>query len=174
MLLRPGQAAGRCKICQDYRKSLHTMLRRLKATTGNSAHVSSHTNYRYLTSVARSTRMHNLHKSYTLARRRIKRMQTRVTELLKRDGVRVSKATDSDLRHIMKASFSQIAKEYPENTFQRVFWNQHSQNALCKNARGVRWHPAMIRWCLYLRHISGRAYETLRNTGMTVTDRKGH
>ena len=27
------------------------------------------------------------------------------------------------------------------------------------------WHPLMIKWCLYLRHLSGKAYETLRASG---------
>ena len=28
----------------------------------------------------------------------------------------------------------------------------------------MRWHPLMIKWCLYLRHISSRAYDTLRES----------
>lgn len=30
---------------------------------------------------------------------------------------------------------------------------------------GIRWHLLMIRWCLYLRHQSSKAYETLRESG---------
>ena len=30
----------------------------------------------------------------------------------------------------------------------------------------MRWDPLMIRWCLYLRHMSGRAYEMLRESGV--------
>ena len=30
----------------------------------------------------------------------------------------------------------------------------------------MKWHPLMIRWCLYLRHLSGSAYETLRESGV--------
>ena len=29
----------------------------------------------------------------------------------------------------------------------------------------MRWHPLIIRWCLYLRHQSSKAYETLRQSG---------
>ena len=29
----------------------------------------------------------------------------------------------------------------------------------------MRWHPAMIKWCIFLRHQSSRAYETLRESG---------
>ena len=29
----------------------------------------------------------------------------------------------------------------------------------------MRWHPLVIKWCIYLRHLSGSAYELLRNAG---------
>lgn len=35
-----------------------------------------------------------------------------------------------------------------------------------KNAKSMKWHPLMIRWCIYLRHLSGKAYETLRESGV--------
>lgn len=165
LLLLSEQATYRCSSCQGHRNSLHVMLGRLQSSR-NSADASSHTNYRYLTTVSRTTRMHNLHRSYVLAKRRAMRMKKKVKELMEKDGVQISTAMDGDLKQILKSNFSQIAGKYPANSFHRVFWNQHSQSASCKNARGVRWHPAMIRWCLYLRHLSGKAYETLRNTGV--------
>ena len=39
----------------------------------------------------------------------------------------------------------------PGSSFQRIFWMQQVEAAK-KKKRGVRWHPLMIRWCLYLRH----------------------
>ena len=30
----------------------------------------------------------------------------------------------------------------------------------------MKWHPLMIRWCLYLRHISGKAYEAMHRSGI--------
>lgn len=155
----------RCSKCQGHRKSLHTILGRLKVSS-NAAEISSHTNYRYLTAKARNNRMHNLHRSYVLERKKVTRMKKKVKNLMEKDGVQVSKGTNDDLKEILKENFSQISEKYPSNTFHRIFWNQHSQAASAKDVRGVRWHPAVIRWCLYLRHISGKAYETLRNTGV--------
>ncbi|KAL5509202.1 hypothetical protein EMCRGX_G004532 [Ephydatia muelleri] len=37
-----------------------------------------------------------------------------------------------------------------------------------KKKRGVRWHPLIIRWCLYWRHRSSGAYEALMNSGCIV------
>ena len=30
----------------------------------------------------------------------------------------------------------------------------------------MRWDPVMIRWCIYLRHLSGSAYELIRQSGV--------
>ena len=38
--------------------------------------------------------------------------------------------------------------------------------SLVKGKQGIRWHPAIIRWCLYLHHRSSGAYSTLRNSGV--------
>lgn len=57
--------------------------------------------------------------------------------LTKRDGVHISKDTDSDLKEILKQNL-----KYPANTFHRIL---QSQAASTKDVRRVCWHPAMIR-----------------------------
>ena len=52
------------------------------------------------------------------------------------------------------------------DSLERIFWEQQEKAALVKNARSMKWHPLMIRWCLYLRHISGKAYEAMRRSGI--------
>ena len=37
--------------------------------------------------------------------------------------------------------------------------------ATLMDAQQMRWDPIMVRWCLYLRHLSSSAYETLHDTG---------
>ena len=54
---------------------------------------------------------------------------------------------------------------YPEGSFQQIFWDQQKQAMKQKDMRGIRWHPLMIRFCLYLRQHSGKAYEALRQSG---------
>jgi len=43
-----------------------------------------------------------------------------------------------------------------------LFWEQQIKAAECKSSKPMRWHPVMIKWCLY--KPSG-AYEALRNSG---------
>ncbi len=37
-----------------------------------------------------------------------------------------------------------------------------------KERNGVCWHPLLIKWCLYLCHQSGKAFETLRDAGIAL------
>lgn len=57
-----------------------------------------------------------------------------------------------------------MKEKYPEGSFLRIFWNQQKE-AASRAGKGRRWHPLMIRWCIYLRHLSGKAYEVLRDSG---------
>lgn len=61
---------------------------------------------------------------------------------------------------------AEVATTYPEDTFQHIFWKQKEEAARIKQASSMRWHPLIIKWCLYLRHVSGRAYETLWSSGV--------
>ena len=42
---------------------------------------------------------------------------------------------------------------------------KQKHQALLILARARRWHPLFIKWCLYLRHLSGKAYELVRDSG---------
>ena len=75
----------------------------------------------------------------------------------------VDDSTHNDLVAVMKENSVKS-----DNPFQKLFWEQQQKASLLKNARCMRWHPLMIKWCLYLRHHSGRAYDTLRESGCVV------
>ena len=84
------------------------------------------------------------------------------------ESVIVDEETSLDFEKIMEQSESKIHTQYPEDSFQSIFWNQQKV-ALTKKGKsknGMRWHPLMIRWCLYLRHQSGKAYDTIRDSGV--------
>ena len=71
----------------------------------------------------------------------------------------------SDLKSMMEDSSATIGKIYPENSFEYLFWKQQQTASKLSSAKLIRWHPLIIKWCLYLRHLSGKAYETVRSSG---------
>ena len=48
-----------------------------------------------------------------------------------------------------------------------LFWKQQKDVLLNEGKRknGVKWHPLIIKWCLYLRHQSSKAYEAICDYG---------
>ena len=59
-----------------------------------------------------------------------------------------------------------ITKTYPSNSFHKIFWEQHHDATKKQNTRQIRWHPAMIKWCLSLKLLSSSCYNALRSSGV--------
>jgi len=79
-------------------------------------------------------------------------------------GVSLDEGMTSDFHQIMQEEEEQVKQAYPEGSFQHIFWKQQKE-AASRPGKGMRWHPMMIKWCIYLRHQSSKAYETLRESG---------
>lgn len=161
------EESDRCSSCAQYRYILNAMLYRHRKSevSGQCVDPSSHTNYRYLSTPEKVERMHNLHKSARLCRKQVDRTKTRLAAVIEERGVLVDDELHGDLAKVMQDNSSKVLKAYPAGSFARIFWEQQLQAVSLKNARSMRWEPMMIRWCLYLRHLSTGAYETLRSSG---------
>lgn len=125
----------------------------------------SHVNYRFLTDGERNERLHNLHQQVRAASKKLERLTKKLEEISNIQGSSLDEDVDQDMRDIMREHAQSITDSHPTGTFARVFWEQQLKASSQCDARQRRWHPAMIKWCLYLRHRSSGAYETLRNSG---------
>lgn len=77
----------------------------------------------------------------------------------------VDEVLHSDLNSIMLSETNTILQAFPEGSFARVSCQQQLDALSRPDKRGIRWHPLMVKWCLYLRHKSSGAYELLRDSG---------
>ena len=97
---------------------------------------------------------------------KIKRLKAKLSKLIETSGVLLDSETSSDLQTIME---EETRIDQHEESFKSVFWSQQREALIregsCSSKKGMRWHPLMIRWCLYLKHQSSKAYETLRQSG---------
>ena len=75
---------------------------------------------------------------------------------------------ESDFKDIMNEMTSEVHTECPEGSFKRIFWDQQLKAANIKDRKQIRWHPAIIKWCLHLKFISSGAYHALRESGITL------
>ena len=95
-----------------------------------------------------------------MSKRKIPDLQERLDRAIQKDGVRLDECTSNGLTSILNKHNQYLSSE----TFSSIFWQQQLKAASIKDKCGMRWHPATIRWCLYLHHKSSGCYATLQNS----------
>ena len=162
------KSSNRCPSCKTYRDNvLRGALNRILKQSDNERDVtetSSHANFRYLNTPEKIGRLKNLSKLVRSQEKHIQDLRNRLAKATEVNGVRVGGDVHNDLVNIM--NFHKGKHPSSDETFSSIFWNQQLKAATLKDTRQMRWHPAMIRWCLYLHHRSSGAYSTLRNSGV--------
>ena len=155
-----------CATCKAYRKTLSTMAsRQSRHQKDDGTNPSSHTTYANLHSDEKDERLRRLLQETKKAKLCIARFKKRISDATARDGVELDGELSNDLKAIMAANTQQVHSTYPEGSFQRLFWDQQQTALSLKDSRSMKWHPLVIKWCLYLRHLSGKGYELLRKSG---------
>ena len=82
----------------------------------------------------------------------MKRLDERLKEEIDKHGVELT-ADDSKVLSQLTADLSQqVEKQFPEGSFQRIFWEQQMQHLRLKDKRAMRWHPAIIKFALNLKN----------------------
>ena len=122
------------------------------------------TPYKALSSEEMQVRMKNLHDQLRNIQKKHDRVKVQLAALVEKQGISVDGHLNTDLKTILEQEGRQAMERGDCTPFQRLFWQQQMQAASKKDARGIRWHPLMVRWCIYLRYLSQGAYETLRQS----------
>lgn len=146
----------RCDVCKHYRKTLTSMLARKENSTTDRTAPNSHVNYRYLSSPEKVKRIQRLHTLQRQTKLQLERMKARISQSIEENGIEVDDEVHDHLVSIAQENAENVLATCPEDSFRRIFWEQQRKAASLKNSKSMKWHPLMIKWCLYLRHLSGR------------------
>ena len=156
----------RCSKCTQYRQVLSVLNCRQEKenTSAQRTDPSSHVNYRFLNTPEKIVRLQQLHHKNRLVEKKLSRLEEKLKVAIDQQAHVVDHETTNDLCTIVAEEDDRMTSKLPKDSFQRVFWEQQKQAASKADKRGIRWHPLFIRWCLYLRHQSSKAYDTLRQS----------
>ena len=128
--------------------------------------IHSHTNFRHCNDEEKNVRMNNLSHTVNLHTKTIDRLKKKLDQQIQGSGMEIEEPVHNDLMSLMKKHSEEVMKKHGEESFLGLFWSQQLKAASAKSSCGRRWHPLIIKWCLYLHHVSGKAYETLRKSGI--------
>ena len=95
-------------------------------------------------------------------------MRTDIAALTSKDGVQIDASVSQDFQSIMEEMNDKVRMDHPVDSFRRVFWEQQFEVMSNKDRRQIRWHPALIKWCLHLKYLSSSAYRALRSSSLLV------
>ena len=172
ILIKSTSLAKRCCNCKTHRQTLSAMVSRqqkLESSTPSSCHSrsdpSSHTGYAYLRTPEKDERLRRLHQDKRKLNLRITCLEKKLSLATAQNGVNLTEDLHDDFKEIASVNISNIHKCHPEDSLARLFWDQQVKASQFKKSTSMKWHPLFIKWCLYLRHLSGKSYELLRNSG---------
>ena len=129
-------------------------------------HIHTHTNYLFLSTTEKEEQLQRRHHLYCYDQQKISRLRAALERAIEQRCVAVDDDLHQDLREIAKCNDKCINNTYPPGSFARLFWENQMRASAVTKASSMRWDPLMVRWCLYLRHVSSSAYETVRETGI--------
>ena len=102
-----------------------------------------------------------MHADSSIAKLRLSQMEKKISEAAAKDGIHLDHELHSDIKQIIEDSSDEIRRSYQPESFQHLFWEQQKKAFSLQDSRSMKWHPLVIKWCLYLRHLSSKGYETL-------------
>ena len=93
-------------------------------------------------------RMKNLHEVVRCKEQQIQSLCKKIDHAIQEEGVVLDGAMHSDLVSITKRHSPSNDDDVSDSKFKEIFWQQQLKAASVKDAWSMRWHPAIIRWCL--------------------------
>ncbi|CAG2199465.1 THAP9 [Mytilus edulis] len=97
----------------------------------------------------------------------VEKLKRQLHKQILQNGVTFSNpiAENIEMKDLMSTCQNDFEQAFPNpNSLQRLFWEQQIKfNSAGKN--GMRWHPMLIRWCLFMRSKSAKAYDSMRDSG---------
>ena len=156
-----------CFSCNKYRNNLRALVsrsERQRASDSDRTDPSSHTPFQYLNTPDKTQRYRRERELRKSCERRVARLSKLLEEATEKRGFCEDETLHSDLSQIMAHNAQTISDTQPAGSFAQTFWTAQRE-ASRKDSRQMRWDPVMVRWCLYLRHLSSSAYDTVRESG---------
>ena len=122
-----------------------------------------------LSSSEKAEKLHELAKTKKSLQRKvncleekIRKMKHTAKRLIETEGDKITSQDSCDMASMLQENRSEI-ESFPVDSFQRILFEQQMQFNQLKNKASMRWHPAVIRWCLYIKSKSTKAYDGLRS-----------
>ena len=164
LMMEPAKT-GLCEACgqSDFRNNLRareSYLRKEKCPTS-----SKFTNNVYLTESGKVKKLKAMSQTVRKLKKKVKVLGEKVEEMFQTESVQVDEMQHELLMKVVKENEKAVCSEFADGSAQRLLWEQQVKRQKVKSAKGMRWHPTLIRWCISMFAKSPAAYRQLAESG---------
>ena len=168
----------RCHHCKLYRYNLNTMLRRRQEQKEQSVQpppiislVHSRKRHADMNTEQIVSKYHALQqeKREVLLQNKVlltenDRLKREIKEKIRTQGSTLTDIDSLDLMNVV-AEISESNEYQKCSDYQKLLIDQQLKYNKLTDKRGMRWHPTIIKWCIYLRRKSPKGYKSLKESG---------
>ena len=155
----------RCYACNLHRKVLKVILCRERRKNPSNSVIKPNSNYRFMDDRQLKRVIFQLREDNRDLKKEVLTLKEKVDNLMN-SAIEQDNELTSDYLKIISDNKSYIESSMKNNAFLQLFWDEQMKATQCTTSSNIRWHPIIIRWCLYLRHKSSASYEALHESGI--------
>ncbi|CAC5359915.1 unnamed protein product [Mytilus coruscus] len=163
----------RCFQCSQLRRILvgrkyrqEEKQRKTQETSGPTDYLHSKMQHSNMSKLQLIEKIHQQKDKITNLQNEILRTRNQFQREMASKGVTLDFSQSLEIKDTMATCNAEMEKACPdENSYQRLFWTEQMKCMNQQSTKGMRWHPMILRWCLYLRQKSSAAYDALRDSG---------
>ena len=154
LIRKDGDIALQCSSCQCLQNTFD------RALAKDYMQPLPHTNYKFLTHHQLSEKLKAETAKTKSLNVKVNRLEAKVSQLIEEHGHDLHQSDSDSLAEVLRKNFKDIKSETL-----KVFIQQQLLAASCKDSRSMRWHPLLLKLCMFWESKSPAAYESVRQTG---------
>ena len=162
---------GQCPVCSFSRSDFNSMLCQAKNRTGISrTDKSSHVKHSLMSNAELREKLENVQGDRQRLLKKISTMENQMQNMMEKEGVAMVGTDAVEMDKIVTSCSKELDSLLVDNTPQKLLWESQKKalELADGNPRSMRWHPAIIRWCVALYTKSAATYKAIRDSKFMI------
>ncbi len=164
---------NQCPECNVYRTDLQAAMsyqKRKGESSISRTSASSHVPHSNMNEEELKRKLENVQREKRNLMKKTKVLEKQMAHLMKTESVEFMGDDSNFVETVINEHTSELDSLLPEDSPQKLLWESQKEAMKCakNNPRTMRWHPAVIRWCIALHSKSPAAYRAMRDSRFII------
>ena len=164
---------SQCPECNLYRTDLQSIKsyeKKKETSPTQRTSATSHVPHENMTTDELKEKLGHVQRAKRNLVRRNNVLQKQMNHLMKTESMNLMGDDAVNVQALVEEHSNELNELLEENTPQKLLWESQKEAMKCSknNPRTMRWHPAVLRWCIALHNKSPAAYRAIRDSRFII------